>query len=113
MSLTPTTDRKPRDDEIDAYGLTHLGHVRKENQDHFLLGPSTIYLERTNPENKSSATAVTPARAHPQPSQRPSFMDALSAQSKVLAVPTAFPYGESREDTAVDRESFARSSGFP
>lgn len=30
--------RKPRDDEIDVYGLTHPGKVRKVNQDHFLLG---------------------------------------------------------------------------
>jgi protein phosphatase len=29
--------RKPRDDEIDVYGLTHPGRVRKENQDHFLI----------------------------------------------------------------------------
>ncbi|HEY8256408.1 MAG TPA: protein phosphatase 2C domain-containing protein [Gemmatimonadales bacterium] len=31
-------DRKPREDEIDAHGLTHPGKVRKDNQDHFLLG---------------------------------------------------------------------------
>lgn len=43
MTLTPTTtspvalDRKPRDDEIDVYGLTHPGKVRSENQDHFLI----------------------------------------------------------------------------
>lgn len=30
--------RKPRDDEIDVWGVTHVGKVRKENQDHFLLG---------------------------------------------------------------------------
>lgn len=29
--------RKPRDDEIDVYGITHAGKVRKENQDHFLI----------------------------------------------------------------------------
>jgi serine/threonine protein phosphatase PrpC len=29
--------RKPRDDEIDAYGLTHPGKVRADNQDHFLI----------------------------------------------------------------------------
>ena len=29
--------RKPRDDEIDSYGLTHVGAVRTENQDHFLV----------------------------------------------------------------------------
>lgn len=31
------TNRKPRDDEMDVYGLTHAGSVRKENQDHFLI----------------------------------------------------------------------------
>ena len=30
-------ERKPRDDEIDVYGLTHAGRVRTENQDHFLI----------------------------------------------------------------------------
>jgi serine/threonine protein phosphatase PrpC len=29
--------RKPRDDEIDVYGLTHQGRVRPNNQDHFLI----------------------------------------------------------------------------
>jgi PPM family protein phosphatase len=31
------TQRKPSDEEIDVYGLTHPGKVRKENQDHFLI----------------------------------------------------------------------------
>ena len=31
-----TPSRKPREDEIDAYGVTHRGKVRKDNQDHFL-----------------------------------------------------------------------------
>ncbi|MBY0269305.1 MAG: molybdopterin-dependent oxidoreductase [Burkholderiales bacterium] len=73
------------------------------DQDHFLLGPATIYLERTNPDNKSTVTAVTPARAHPQQSRRPSFMDGLAAQARVLDTLPAFPYGETREDTAPDR----------
>ena len=30
-------DRKPADDEIDVFGLTHSGRVRSENQDHFLI----------------------------------------------------------------------------
>src|SRR5512133_2428475 len=30
-------DRKPRDEEIDVYGLTHRGRVRDSNQDHFLI----------------------------------------------------------------------------
>ncbi|MCI0433210.1 MAG: protein phosphatase 2C domain-containing protein [Gemmatimonadetes bacterium] len=29
--------RKPRDDEIDVWGLTHQGKVRSSNQDHFLI----------------------------------------------------------------------------
>lgn len=29
--------RRPRDDEIDVYGLTHTGKVRENNQDHFLI----------------------------------------------------------------------------
>jgi len=32
------SSRKPLDDELDAYGLTHPGKVRQENQDHFLVG---------------------------------------------------------------------------
>lgn len=30
-------DRKPRDDEMDVYGLTHPGKVRADNQDHFII----------------------------------------------------------------------------
>jgi protein phosphatase len=43
MPATDTTDAstvdnpKPRDDEIDVYGLTHPGKVRADNQDHFLI----------------------------------------------------------------------------
>jgi len=29
--------RRPRDDEIDVYGLTHTGRARPNNQDHFLI----------------------------------------------------------------------------
>lgn len=34
---TVVTSRKPTDEEVDVYGLTHVGSVRKENQDHFLI----------------------------------------------------------------------------
>ena len=39
-TLPPTPEileRKPREDEIDFFGLTHQGKVRKTNNDHFLL----------------------------------------------------------------------------
>jgi serine/threonine protein phosphatase PrpC len=32
-----TPDRKPDDREIDVWGLTHVGNVRKENQDNYLI----------------------------------------------------------------------------
>ena len=34
----PTPSRRPHDDELDVYGLTHPGKLRPENQDHFLVG---------------------------------------------------------------------------
>ena len=36
-SLAILAGAKPRDDELDLFGLTHIGKVRKTNQDHFLL----------------------------------------------------------------------------
>jgi serine/threonine protein phosphatase PrpC len=35
---SPPTSRRPHDDELDVYGLTHPGKIRPENQDHFLVG---------------------------------------------------------------------------
>ena len=29
--------RKPRDDEVDFYGIRHTGNVRAVNQDHFVI----------------------------------------------------------------------------
>lgn len=46
--------RKPRDADIDVYGLTHPGKVRKENQDHFLIGALSkqMRIDRTSlPQN--------------------------------------------------------------
>lgn len=37
IASDPAIGRKPRDDELDVYGLTHPGLVRQENQDHFLI----------------------------------------------------------------------------
>jgi len=35
--------RRPRDSELDLFGLTHPGKVRKQNQDHFLV--STVHQQ--------------------------------------------------------------------
>jgi len=36
--MTDDLPLKPRHSDIDAWGITHMGKVRKENQDHFFLG---------------------------------------------------------------------------
>src|SRR4051812_27756188 len=36
-------DQRPNDAELDLFGLTHPGKVRKDNQDHFLI--ATIHPE--------------------------------------------------------------------
>ncbi|HUG28665.1 MAG TPA: protein phosphatase 2C domain-containing protein [Gemmatimonadales bacterium] len=33
----PVGPTRPRDDELDVYGVTHVGKVRADNQDHFLF----------------------------------------------------------------------------
>ena len=35
--LRPSAKKKPTDDQIDFYGVTHQGKVREDNQDHFLI----------------------------------------------------------------------------
>jgi serine/threonine protein phosphatase PrpC len=42
-SIPADPGRKPRDSELDLFGLTHRGLVRKENQDHFLV--STVHQQ--------------------------------------------------------------------
>jgi protein phosphatase len=37
MTTSPAPPRSPRDDEIEVFGLSHQGKVRKDNQDRFLL----------------------------------------------------------------------------
>ena len=52
---TPSGPR-PKDNELDLYGLTHPGRVREENQDHFLLGtvhPQVVVHETSLPSPDS------------------------------------------------------------
>lgn len=42
-----SAQRKPLDDELDVWGLTHPGKVRKSNEDHFLLGSLRKHLDIT------------------------------------------------------------------
>ena len=51
--------RKPRDDEIDVYGVTHPGKVRTENQDHFLISAlkKQMVIHQTSLPESDSITA--------------------------------------------------------
>src|SRR3954471_1049474 len=62
-----SAERKPRDDEIDVHGLTHVGKVRKENQDHFLL--ATV-----NKQVNVLATNLGPQKHLPEGEQRVAFI---------------------------------------
>lgn len=51
-------DRKPDDDEIDVFGVTHPGKVRSENQDHFLL--ASLHKRLTVLGSSLSEAQLTP-----------------------------------------------------
>src|SRR5215208_3070935 len=59
--------RKPTDDEIDVHGLTHIGKVRSENQDHFLIGSLHKRLDVL-------ATSLTDAQLKPAEENRLAFL---------------------------------------
>src|ERR1039458_10215293 len=37
FAITAESGPKPHDDELDVFGITDIGKVRQENQDHFLI----------------------------------------------------------------------------
>lgn len=45
MAEAAPPPRKPHDDELDVYGVTHAGKVRPSNEDHFLLGSLHKHLD--------------------------------------------------------------------
>jgi len=56
MSSFPAASRKPRDDEMDVFAISHTGKVRTENQDHYLLA---TFHRRTNVLATNLADAAT------------------------------------------------------
>jgi protein phosphatase len=61
--MAPPGVRKPRDQDVDVYGLTHAGKVRKENQDHFLIASLSKRMEVDHTSLPAEATlAVEPER---------------------------------------------------
>lgn len=55
------TVRKPTDAEIDVYGVTHQGKVRRENQDHFLISSLTkqMMVQQTSLPDMEGLAAST------------------------------------------------------
>jgi protein phosphatase len=45
QTLAEPATRKPLDQEIDVYGMTHPGKVRPSNQDHFLIGSLRRHMD--------------------------------------------------------------------
>jgi len=51
--MTEVVEHKPLDNELDLFGLTHIGNARKTNQDHFLLctvHPQVLIHETSLPD---------------------------------------------------------------
>jgi serine/threonine protein phosphatase PrpC len=63
----PNSDQKPRDDEIDVFGLSHVGKVRQENQDHFLLASIHRHVQVIQ-------TSLTHAQRLPLADERVAFL---------------------------------------
>jgi len=59
MTTTKAPPRAPRDDEIDVFGISHQGKVRKDNQDRFLL--ATIHKRVEVVASNLDATERLPA----------------------------------------------------
>jgi serine/threonine protein phosphatase PrpC len=56
-----STERKPRNDELDVFGVTHAGLVRPSNQDHFLtaiLGRDLTVLQTSLGERLPQLTVI-------------------------------------------------------
>lgn len=51
---------RPRDDELDLFGITHVGKVRVENQDHFLV--ATVHPELKVHETSLPSVGSLPIR---------------------------------------------------
>jgi protein phosphatase len=61
VTIEIPTEAKPSDAEIDVFGLTHPGLVRKDNQDHFLL--ASLHKQLVVHGTSLPATAALPQRS--------------------------------------------------
>src|SRR3954471_15818277 len=101
-----SAERKPRDDEIDVHGLTHVGKVRKDNQDHFLL--ASVH-KRVN----VLATNLGPQQHLPLGDQRVAFICMVAdgvggleggAEASAVALASAMQYVNDSMSCLYDRD---------
>ena len=76
--------QRPRDDELDLFGLTHVGNVRRENQDHFLLG--TVHPQ-----------VVIHGTSLPEPDRLPVRGERLAVKAEAAARAEAASRAEARD----------------
>ncbi len=62
MSMGSTQSERPDDSDLDMFGLTHVGKVRKENQDHFLLATVHSQLVMHGTSLPESQTLLEPGQ---------------------------------------------------
>ncbi len=64
MSAATNLPRRPRDDEMDVFGLSHPGKVRQENQDHFLMAHihQRVQIVSSNLDAADDRLALPPKR---------------------------------------------------
>jgi protein phosphatase len=121
MTTTPADDttavsRAPRDQDIDVFGITHPGTVRKENQDHFLIASLSkqMHVDRTslpsdaelpvNPERLASLAMVADGVGSGGGGEEASRL-AVQAIAQYVTQSTHAFYGA---DVAGDPEAFER-----
>ena len=91
--LSAEFGERPRDDELDLFGITHMGKVRLENQDHFLV--ATVHPRAGDSRNEPSGPAVAA-----DPRHSPGDGDARGGRRRR-------EHGRSRGEPARDRDDHA------
>ncbi len=63
---TEVTTSKPSRDRIDVFGLSHVGKVRTENQDHFLVASlhKTMMVHQSNLPDEELGELTSPSRGY-------------------------------------------------
>jgi serine/threonine protein phosphatase PrpC len=92
--------RKPRNDEVDVFGITHQGLVRSSNQDHFLI--ATLGRELT----------VLQTSLEPPPAQRTVLPDMPTTERAAFLAVVADGVGGSAQGEEASRFAVAEVTAY-